>query len=150
MNSLSFPAFSKQLLTEGSTLLPPNAASSPRTLGIWMQSCRRRPNLRSVVRRCWSAINRNMSEIKRKESFHISWRKIRKMLHYTHFVLPIQLSASLLYSFKISRVIYSEPVLHVQYCLYQDNYYNFDTRVYFQFSSALIILITQILCWNFF
>ncbi len=28
-----------------------------------MQSWRRRPSLRSVVRRCWSAISRNMSEI---------------------------------------------------------------------------------------
>ena len=60
---LSPVAFSKQLLTDGSTLEPPKAANSPNTLGIWMQSWRRRPSFLSVALRCWSAIRRNMSTI---------------------------------------------------------------------------------------
>ena len=62
MNSRSFPALSKQLLTEGSTFEPPKEANSPRTLGICMQSCSKSPNLRSVACLCWSAISRNISE----------------------------------------------------------------------------------------
>ena len=62
INCLSPVAFSKQLLTEGSTLLPPKAASSPSTRGIWIQSCSSRPNFLSVALRCWSAISRNMSK----------------------------------------------------------------------------------------
>lgn len=63
MNSLLLEAavaFSKQDLTEGSTLEPPKEASSPKTRGIWMQSCRSSPSLRSVARRCWSAMSLNM------------------------------------------------------------------------------------------
>ena len=62
MNSLLLElAFSKQDLTDGSTLEPPKEASSPKTRGIWMQSCKRSPSLRSVARRCWSAMSLNMS-----------------------------------------------------------------------------------------
>ena len=56
------PAFSKQDLTDGSTLVPPKADISPRTLGTWIQSPSNRPSFLWFDLLDWSAINRNMSE----------------------------------------------------------------------------------------
>ena len=76
--SFPAPALPKQLRTEGSTFEPPKEANSPKTRGIWMQSCKRRPSLRSVARRCWSAMSRNMSVRKQfldmRSSIECQWR----------------------------------------------------------------------------
>lgn len=61
MEVLSFPAFSKQLRTDGSILEPPKAATSPSWRGTWMQSCKSSPNLRWSTNRLGSAISRNKS-----------------------------------------------------------------------------------------
>jgi len=61
MEVLSFPAFSKQLRTEGSIFEPPKAATSPSCRGTWMQSCKSSPNLRWSTKRLGSAISRNKS-----------------------------------------------------------------------------------------
>ena len=56
------PAFSKQDLTDGSTLVPPKADISPRTLGTWIQSPSNRPSFLWFDLLDWSAMRRNMSE----------------------------------------------------------------------------------------
>lgn len=61
---LSFPAFAKQLLTDGSILDPPKAAISPNCLGNCMQSCSNKPSLRWSTKRFGSAIRRYRSRRK--------------------------------------------------------------------------------------
>lgn len=60
---LFFPAFSKQLRTEGSMLEPPNDATSPNCRGSCIQSWSNRPSLRWSTNRLGSAINRKRSGI---------------------------------------------------------------------------------------
>lgn len=66
MDCRCLPAFSKQHLTEGSMLDPPNAATSPSSRGIWTQSCRRTPSFGASTNRLGSAISRNKSNGRRK------------------------------------------------------------------------------------
>lgn len=89
MEVLSFPAFSKQLRTDGSILEPPKAATSPSWRGTWMQSCKSSPNLRWSTNRFGSAISRNKSinktisvvnELQKKGHSNDKYFQIRNLL----------------------------------------------------------------------
>lgn len=98
MEVLSFPAFSKQLRTEGSIFEPPKAATSPSWRGTWMQSCKSSPNLRWSTKRLGSAISRNKSRNHAISNYNWNAIYVIKSLQIRKPICEVVHSSGILYS----------------------------------------------------